>query len=310
MKREIPRLNEFAKEFIEKYAKVRNKPSTIHSKEAELRLYIRPALGKLKLDDIRIREIDGMIADLISRGLSAKSVNNVLATLGKMLRYAEEIELLPKAPRIKLLKVPPSDYDFLDFDEADRLLVSTFEKEPQWYPLVLTMLRTGMRFGEASELRWRDVDLVAGKILVRRNHVRGHVGTPKSGKSREIPLSPQTVEVLKKTRHLKGDLVFCYENGSRLDYHRMNEVLWRLCRRAGLREINWHTCRHTFASHLVMRGESLKAAQELLGHSTIEMTMRYAHLAPVVMRDAVAKLDSPVIGLRLPGANFHKTECN
>src|SRR5882762_7301135 len=69
--------------------------------------------------------------------------------------------------------------------------------------------------------------------------------------------------------------------------------IWRACKRAGLRPISWHVLRHTFASHLVMRGVPLKAVQELLGHATIEMTMRYAHLSPDARRDAVGVLDLP-----------------
>ena len=67
--------------------------------------------------------------------------------------------------------------------------------------------------------------------------------------------------------------------------------IWRACKRAGLRPISWHVLRHTFASHLVMRGVPLKAVQELMGHATIEMTMRYAHLSPDVRRNAVQLLD-------------------
>ena len=69
--------------------------------------------------------------------------------------------------------------------------------------------------------------------------------------------------------------------------------LYRACRRAGLRRIGWHVLRHTFASHLAMRGVPMKAIQELLGHTTLEMTMRYAHLSPDVRRDAVSLLDAP-----------------
>jgi site-specific recombinase XerD len=67
--------------------------------------------------------------------------------------------------------------------------------------------------------------------------------------------------------------------------------LWRACKRAGLRRVGWHVLRHTFASHLMMRGVALMAIQELLGHKDIKMTMRYAHLAPDVTRDAVLLLD-------------------
>jgi site-specific recombinase XerD len=73
-----------------------------------------------------------------------------------------------------------------------------------------------------------------------------------------------------------------------------NEVkhpLWRACRKAGLRQIGWHVLRQTFASHLVMRGAAMKVVQELLGHATIEMTMRCAHLSPAVPRHAVKLLD-------------------
>src|ERR1700722_3016814 len=69
--------------------------------------------------------------------------------------------------------------------------------------------------------------------------------------------------------------------------------LWRACSRAGISRITWHVLRHTFASHLAMRGAPLKAVQELLGHASIEMTMRYAHLSPQVGRQAVALLDLP-----------------
>ena len=67
--------------------------------------------------------------------------------------------------------------------------------------------------------------------------------------------------------------------------------MWRACRRAGLRKITWHVLRHTFASHLVMKGVPLKAVQELMGHATIEMTLRYSHLSPEVGRGAVQLLD-------------------
>ncbi len=148
-----------------------------------------------------------------------------------------------------------------------------------------------LRQGELLALRWEDVDLVVGRILVRRAVARGKIGTPKSGKSREVEIGERAVAALKQHRHLKGELVFSDADGKLLSKGACKWPLWRACKKAGLRRIGWHVLRHTFASHLVMLGAPLKAVQELLGHATIEMTMRYAHLSPDARHAAARLLD-------------------
>jgi integrase len=192
---------------------------------------------------------------------------------------------------VEKLRLEPTSFDFLDFAEADRLLAAALA-EPEWWTMVLVALRTGLRRGELMALRWDDVDLVAGRLVVRHSTTRDEEGSPKSGRNREIPLSPETVAALKAHRHLRAELVFCRHDGRPWRDHHLRPPLRRACKRAGLRVVGWHVLRHSFASHLVMRGVALKAVQELLGHSTIEMTMRYAHLSPDVRREAVALLDS------------------
>ncbi|HIA00863.1 MAG TPA: site-specific integrase, partial [Myxococcales bacterium] len=154
-----------------------------------------------------------------------------------------------------------------------------------------TALRTGLRRGELMALRWEDVDLKASKLFVRRNVWRGQITTPKNGRMREVPLSPEAVRVLRGHRHMRSELVFCNEDGSMVGRKQMRNIVPRVCRRAGLRRVQWHVLRHSFASQLVLAGVPLKAVQELLGHRDIKMTMRYAHMAPSALSDAVSKLD-------------------
>ena len=93
-------------------------------------------------------------------------------------------------------------------------------------------------------------------------------------------------------RHLRGPYVFCDERGNHLTHSMLKDAVPKACARAKLaKRITTHGLRHTFASHLVMRGASLKAVQELLGHESIEMTLRYSHLTPDVKREAVQLLD-------------------
>jgi integrase len=153
-------------------------------------------------------------------------------------------------------------------------------------------LKTGLRVGELLALHWQDVDLVAGHLIVRRTLWNGQEGPPKGGRNRKVSLSDLALAALKAHRHLRGPYVLCDEAGKRLARSIVKDVVPSTCARAKLsKRVTTHGLRHTFASHLVMRGASLKAVQELLGHESIEMTLRYSHLTPDVKRDAVRLLD-------------------
>lgn len=114
----------------------------------------------------------------------------------------------------------------------------------------------------------------------------------KGNKNRNIPMSEHVRKTLLEHRHLKSEFIFCHDNGKPLKHDNIRWPLRRICRLAGLRSIRPHDIRHSFASQLVMKNVSLKVIQELLGHSDIQTTMRYAHLASGVKKDAVNLLES------------------
>src|SRR5690606_17372309 len=134
----------------------------------------------------------------------------------------------------------------LDDDEADRLAVAAERDAAPWSAMVLTALRTGLRLGELRGLRWRDVDLVAGRLVVRvAADELADLHPPKSGRHREIPLGDDVVAVLQAHRHLRTH-VFDNEDGSILTVSQCRKALDRITRRAGLRAIGWHVLRHSF----------------------------------------------------------------
>lgn len=207
-----------------------------------------------------------------------------------MLRCAHEIELIETVPRVKLLKVPQQRFDFLTFEELSRL-VQAMTDDPERLALVLLGAEAGLRQGETMALEWGDVDLVAGLLTARRSSWKGLIGTPKSGKERKVPLTGRLKAALKAVKHFKSELVLCHSDGKPLTQSAIEAALRFGCKRAGLRSIGSHVLRHTFCSHLAMRGAAPKAIQELVGHSTLTMTLRYMHLAPSALMEAIGLLD-------------------
>lgn len=147
-------------------------------------------------------------------------------------------------------------------------------------PLVLLSINTGVRRGEAFNLTWADVDLKNKLITVEGD-------TSKSGQTRHIPLNREALETLTKWKEQgagKG-FVFPGQNGNRLDNVKKS---WAgLLMLAEVEKFRWHDLRHTFASKLVMAGVPLNTVRDLMGHSDIKMTLRYAHLAPGTKAAAV-----------------------
>ncbi len=280
--------NDFSKQWFNVYVKSNNKKSEIIQKESILRNHLKPFFGKKELSQINSLDIERYKSDKIKDGLNNKTINNQLTVIAKCLRVAEEWGVLDKLPKIKKLKVQPQKFDFLTQEECSLLLDNT---DGQFKEMILFAIKTGLRFGELIAIDWNDVNLSEQLLTVRRSIVLGEMGSTKSNKIRYIPLTDEVCQMFIQ-RVKKSGYVFSDKLGSPLKQYHCCDNLYSLCKRIGLRKIGWHTFRHTFASHLIQNGVSIKAVQELLGHSDIVTTMRYSHLGPSALREAVKTLEA------------------
>src|SRR5205823_1819498 len=144
---------------------------------------------------------------------------------------------------------------------------------------VLLSMNTGLRRGELLKLRWSSIDF-AHQLLT----VEGP--TSKTRQTRHVPLNDEAMSVLTRWREQSGNRQRVFEIATGM------KTAWpHLLKRARIAGFRWHDLRHHFASRLVQRGVPLNTVRDLLGHSSIAMTLRYAHLAPDQRREAVDKLN-------------------
>src|SRR4029450_6424871 len=135
-------------------------------------------------------------------------------------------------------------------------------------------------------LEWTDVALTKRQLCVARSEWKGHVTMPKGGRLRYMPMTKRLTEALRDARHLRGAGVLCNSAGKPLTQKVVQVMLRRAARRANVKG-GVHILRHTFCSHLAMRGAPARAIQELAGHQDLATTQRYIHLSPAAIYSAI-----------------------
>ena len=311
-KKEVPTLEAFASRFIDNYARAnRHKASGVATKESILKCHLVPLLGAKKLDAISDEDIQSVKRSLKSK--KSKTVNNVLSVLNTLLKIAAKWKVIEKPScSIELLKVNNLVPGFYEFAEYARLVEAAEKIGTREAALVLLGGDAGLRRGEMLALRWTDVDFRRNQIQIEEAVWEGRkpeqtekcrqriVDTPKSGRGRIVPMTDALGAALRRLRHLRGDLVFYNDNGKPVAGYLLRDWLDAAQKRAGLRATGaLHILRHTFCSHLAMRGAPAKAIQELAGHTDLTTTMRYMHLSPAARVSAIALLNG-----RGEGGNF------
>jgi|WetSurMetagenome_2_1015567.scaffolds.fasta_scaffold00088_38 integrase len=226
-----------------------------------------------RLSEITLEQLEKFQSERLTKGKKGKpnkpaTVNRLLAVMSRMLNKAVQWDMLSKVPKVEALKEHNKRLRYLSTDEVHRLI----EKCPEHLrPIVTMAVNTGMRAGEMLSLKWGQLDLQNGFILLQKT---------KSGYKREIPINKTLwTMLLDMPSRFKGDAVFINSQTGKC-FTEIGKAFERACVNAGIKDFHFHDLRHTAASNMVMAGMDIVTVQQILGHTTLRMTERYSHLAP------------------------------
>ena len=286
----IPTLKEFAPRFLEGYAKAnRLKPSGVAAKETAIRVHLLPQFGDSLLNAIATEDVQRLKSAMGAK--APKTVNNVLTVLSVILKTAVEWDVIERVPcSIKLLKAPKTTASFHDFEEYERL-VAAARTDVQAHLVVLLGGEAGLRCGEIMALEWPNVNLQKRQLCVAQSEWKGHVTMPKGGRLRHVPLTKRLTDALRDARHLRGPRVVCDREGQPITQKVIQVMVRRAARRGNVKP-GIDILRHSFCSHLAMRGAPARAIQELAGHQDLSTTQRYMHLSPAALDAAIRLLET------------------
>ncbi len=307
--------SDFAHRWIEDYARVSVKPSTLRNYRDAVRCHFTPAFGQMEVAKIHETDIQRFIAKT-RQTRKPKTVNNFLVMLKTMFKHAKRWGYVRDNPAwdVEHVQDDHQEMDFLTPDEV-RLLLKHADEPCRTIVQVAAM--TGMRRGEIFGLQWGDIDWNNNTIRVRRNLFwqvkrelpEGYKGplwcflSPKTKRSvRTIVMSPELKKALEIHRITapvgKDDLVFCSKTGNPIDpAHFIQREFEPSLRRAGLRKVRFHDLRHTYATFLIAQNENIKFIQSQLGHASITTTIdRYGHILPNTHHGVGQRLDRLLFG--------------
>lgn len=253
-------------------------------------MHLIPQLGAKKLDAIATEDVQHLKQHLGAR--KPKTVNNVLTVLNTMLRKAVEWGVVGSMPcAIRLLPIARTKMEFYDFTQFERLVDASKAVEVNAHLISLLGGDAGLRCGEMMALEWRDIDLAERRLCVSRSEWKGQVTAPKGGRFRFVPLTQRLVDSLSGVERLGPGRVLRDGEGHSLTQRAIQGLMLRSSRVADV-PAGVHILRHTFCSHLAMRGAPGISVQALAGHQDLATTQRYLHLTPAALVSAINLLET------------------
>jgi integrase len=270
-----------------KYQKARLTRKAFERENGIIEKHLKPFFSG-SLASIRRCDVQRYITERSGKA-SAHSIHKEVNVIKHLLRLAVDWELIPFFPAqgVKPPRVPAGRVRYLQPTELRRLVSQC----PEWLrPIVALAVLTGMRRGELLGLRWLDVDLSHGSLILPQT---------KNGDGRIVYLSEGAQSVLRSLPH--QPVTSLVENiFSGITPNQVTVAFRRACLKVGITDFRFHDLRHTSASWLRMSGADIHTVAQLLGHKDLRMAARYQHLSPAFLADAVRKLDDVFGQLRYP----------
>ena len=269
-------------DFTYQYLEIHSKSNRAYSTDCKNASVLRRYFGDKYLYEITVMDVQRFKSQR-AQDVSVATTNRGLALLKSMLNRAIEWGKIKENPvrKVRLFKENNKRLRFLEAEEMVKLLSNCSE---HLRPIVVVALNTGMRKGEILGLKWQDMDFQRDVI---------HLYKTKSGEKREVPLnSTAKSAIMAIPKHADSPYIFCNKDGE--PYGDIKKSFFTATKKSAIINFRFHDLRHTFASHLVMSGVDLNTVRELLGHHSLDMTLRYSHLSPDHKKRAV-----DVLGRRL-----------
>ena len=292
-----PTVAELAAGYLEDHVAVRCRPRTAEFYRLVVNKYLVPRLGRQPapaVDHARVTELHHSLRD------KPVMANKVVETLSRIYNAAEDKGLIPEASNPCRLVVKFQERKrerFLTPDEFRRLghvldeAASCRRLSVYSVAAIRLLLLTGCRKREILDLRWEDVDVNAGEI---------HLPETKTG-ARTVSLSPTAVRVLREIPRLTGSPWVIPGNVEGKPMRNVDEAWIAICKMAKIEDMRIHDCRHSFASRALALGESLPMIGRLLGHSEVQTTERYAHLASDWVKESAVRISESIAADILTG---------
>jgi len=262
--------------------------------------HLKKRFGNTRMDQISSFDLEKMKSELLKEEYAPATVKHALVLVRQIFNKAIVWNLYQGESPVKKVKMPTISNQrtrFLSVEEADALLKALKAKSQQVHDMALLSLHSGMRFGEIAGLKVHDVDLANGLI---------NISDPKNRRPRKAYMTA-TIKAMFQARiptdAKSNDLIFPDEKGKKMEF--VSKTFPRVVDALGLnkgvkdprQKITFHSLRHTFASWLALQGEQIQTISELLGHRTLQMTMRYSHLTPDHRKAAVSRLENSLSNL-------------